>query len=587
MKRTHYCGLLTKEHVGQHVVLNGWVNRVRDLGNLLFIEIRDREGYVQVVFNTQSEPEVFMIAKELNNEFVIEIEGKVVERTPENINPNYPGGFIEVIAKNVSVLNRAKMPPFPITDDLQISDTIRMKYRYLDLRRKKMFGNMRLRNQAVFLARKLLIDEGFLEIETPILTKSTPEGARDYLVPSRTSKGKFFALPQSPQLFKQTLMISGIDKYFQIARCFRDEDLRADRQPEFTQIDIEMSFIEENDIFILVEGLLQNVFAIAGRQIDIPFKRLTYNDSITHYGSDKPDLRFECKIMNLSEELGASDFKVFKDTLQNDGVILALNAKNCARYSRKEIAELEEYVKKLGAAGLLWAKWEDSKMKSVLSKYVSEGIWQKIIEKTGLAKEDLLLIMAGSKNVLYEIIGQLRIYLADKEKWAPENELAFLWVTDFPLFEYSQEEKRWVSKHHPFTSPNMKELEHLETEPWKVHARAYDVVLNGIELGGGSIRIHNPDLQERVFRALGLNKEEIEAKFGFFIEALQYGAPPHGGIALGVDRLVMILTGESTIRDVIPFPKTTKALCLLTQSPSAVSDNQLKELGITVIKEEE
>lgn len=586
MKRTHYCGSLTKEHVGQCVVLNGWVNRVRDLGNLLFIEIRDREGFVQVVFNTQSDPEVFKIAKELNNEFVIEVEGTVVERTSENINPNYPGGFIEVIAKKVNVLNRAKMPPFPITDDLQVSDTIRMKYRYLDLRRKKMFSNMRLRNQAVFVARKFLIDEGFLEIETPILTKSTPEGARDYLVPSRVSKGKFFALPQSPQLFKQTLMISGIDKYFQIAKCFRDEDLRADRQPEFTQIDIEMSFIIEDDIYSLVERLLKNIFALAGYNIDIPFLRMTYNDAIADYGSDKPDLRFECKIMNLSEELGASDFKVFKDTLQNGGVILALNAKRCGRYSRKEIAELEEYVKKLGAAGLLPAKLEKSKMKSVLSKYVDAGIWQKIIEKTGLTNEDLLLVMAGGKNVLYEIIGQLRLHLAEKEKWVSEKELAFLWVTDFPLFEYSDDEKRWVSKHHPFTSPNIEELAYLETEPRKVHARAYDVILNGIELGGGSIRIHNPDLQERVFRALGLNKEEIETKFGFFIEALQYGAPPHGGIALGVDRLVMILAGESTIRDVISFPKTTKALCLLTQSPSAVSDNQLKELGITVIKEE-
>ena len=586
MRRTHYCGVLTKEHIGQFVILNGWVNRVRDLGSLLFIEIRDREGFVQVVFNVQTEPEAFKIAKELNNEYVIEVEGLVAERTPENINPNYPGGYIEVIAKDVAILSKSKMPPFPITDDLQVSDTIRMKYRYLDLRRKKMFGNMKLRNDAVFSARKFLISEGFLDVETPILTKSTPEGARDYLVPSRVNKGKFFALPQSPQLFKQTLMVSGIDKYFQIAKCFRDEDLRADRQPEFTQIDIEMSFISEDDIYYLVERLIQNIFEVAGYHIQIPFMRMSYDDAMTNYGSDKPDLRFECKIMNLTEELSTSEFKVFKDTVQQNGVILALNAKKCAYFSRKDITELEDYVKKIGAAGLLWAKIEDGRVKSVLSKYVSESIWQRVITRTELAKEDLLVIMAGSKNILYDIIGQLRLHLAEKEKWAPANKLAFVWVTDFPLFEYSEEEKRWVSKHHPFTSPALEELGFLETEPWKVHARAYDVVLNGLELGGGSIRIHVPELQERVFRALGLSKEEIEAKFGFFVETLQYGAPPHGGIALGMDRIVMILAGESNIRDVIPFPKTTRALCLLTQSPSAVSENQLKELGISLLKEE-
>jgi len=586
MKRTNYCGALNKNDIGREVILNGWVHKLRDLGNICFVEIRDREGYVQVVFNPQINKEAFNLAKELKNEYVVEIEGTVIERTPETINPNIKTGEIEVIAKNLKILNRAKPLPFSIQDDSLPSDIIRLKYRYLDLRRNKMFKNLKLRNDITFAIRKFLIQEGFLEVETPILTKSTPEGARDYLVPSRVNRGKFFALPQSPQLFKQSLMIAGIDKYFQIAKCFRDEDLRADRQPEFTQIDIEMSFVQENDIFYLVENLLKIIFETANYDISIPFERLTYNEAMENYGIDKPDLRFNCKLINLTEELGSSDFKLFKEVKEKGGAIIGLNAKECSKYSRKEIDEIEQYVRKLGAGGLISVKKENGQIKSFVSKYVLEAIWNKVFDKANFNQNDLLFIVAGDKNLTYEIMGQLRLFLANKEKWIEEDKLVFLWVTDFPLFEYSEEEKRWVSKHHPFTSPKMEDLEYLESEPWRIHARAYDIVLNGIELGGGSIRIHNPELQQRIFKILGLSDCEIEKKFGFFIEALQYGAPPHGGIALGLDRIIMILAKESNIREVIPFPKTSSAQCLFTQSPSEVSSAQLKELGISIINEE-
>lgn len=586
MRRTNYCGALTKKYVGKDVIINGWVNKIRDLGNLCFAEIRDREGCIQVVFSPEISNEAFQLSKELRNEYVVEVEGTVVERSPDTINPNLKTGEIEIIAKQLKILNNSKPLPFSITDEKLPAESLRLKFRFLDLRRNKMFQNLKLRNDITFAVRKFLIEQGFLEIETPILTKSTPEGARDYLVPSRINKGKFFALPQSPQLFKQSLMIAGIDKYFQIAKCFRDEDLRADRQPEFTQIDIEMSFIEENDIFSLIENLLKNIFSVANYDIAIPFIRLTYDEAIKNYGSDKPDLRFDCKLIDLTQELSSSDFKLFKEIKEKNGAIIALNAKKGNKYSRKEIEELENYAKKLGAAGLITVKKEDGAIKSLLTKYTSEGIWNKVFEKTNFAYEDLLLIMAGPLNNVYEIMGQLRLYLANKEKWIKENSFIFLWVTDFPLFEYSEEEKRWVSKHHPFTSPKIEDLIYLEEEPWKVHARAYDIVLNGIELGGGSIRIHNPDLQQRIFKTLGLSDKEIESKFGFFIDALQYGAPPHGGIALGLDRIVMILAKESNIREVIPFPKTSSAQCLFTQSPSEVSQNQLKELGISLIQED-
>ncbi|OGF68210.1 MAG: aspartate--tRNA ligase [Candidatus Fischerbacteria bacterium RBG_13_37_8] len=586
MKRTNYCGNLSGQHIGTEVVLCGWVNRMRDLGSLCFIELRDREGTVQIVFNPQLNEELFKTAKELNNEYVVEIKGTVAGRSPENINPQLPTGEIEIIARELKILNESRIPPFAIMDEIQVTDNIRMKYRYIDLRRKKMYNNLKLRSDIVFAMRDFLVKEGFLEVETPILTKSTPEGARDYLVPSRIHKNKMYALPQSPQLFKQILMISGIDKYFQIPKCFRDEDLRADRQPEFTQVDIEMSFLEEEDIYTTMERLFKHVFAAVHHEIKIPFKRITFQEAMENYGTDKPDLRFECRIINAGEELSRSEFKVFKDVAGSSGVILALRVQNCVHYSRKDLAELEEYAKKLGAAGLIWAKKENGSVKSPIAKYISEEIWNTLFARIGFEERDLLLIMAGNKERSYEIMGQIRLYLAEKESWAKKDEFAFVWITNFPLFEYSEEEKRWVSKHHPFTSPRYEELQYLENETWKIHALAYDVVLNGLEIGGGSIRIHDPKLQWRIFRALGLSEEEIEQKFGFFVEALNYGAPPHGGIALGLDRIVMIVAHETSIRDVIPFPKTTKAQCLLTQSPSEVSKQQLKELGIEFIDDE-
>ena len=586
MIRTHYCGHVSSKDVGREVVVAGWVNRVRDLGNLCFIELRDREGFVQVVFNPQIDAGLFAESKKLNNEYVVVIKGIVAKRSPENINPNHPTGDIEIIASELRVLNESKFPPFAIMDDIQVTDNVRMKYRYIDLRRRKMLNNLKLRSNITYAIRKFLIEEGFIEVETPILTKSTPEGARDYLVPSRIHKGKMYALPQSPQLFKQILMISGIDKYFQIPKCFRDEDLRADRQPEFTQVDIEMSFIEEADIYNLIDNLFKYVGEYLGITIQIPFKRLTYKEAIEFYGTDKPDLRFECKIINLTDVLAESDFNVFKEWHAKSGVILGIKAINCASYSRKQLNELEDYAKSIGAAGLIWLKIENNEIKSPIAKYLNENLRTKLIKFIDLQSNDLLLIMAGEKDITYERLGQIRLYLAQKENWIDKNKLEFVWVTDFPLFEYSEEEKRWVSKHHPFTSPNLNELTLLDTEPWKVHARAYDIVLNGYEIGGGSIRIHDPKLQQHIFSVLGLTQDEINKKFGFFIEALQYGAPPHGGIALGLDRIVMIFANENSIRDVIPFPKTTAAQCLLTQSPSEVSAQQLKELGIKFIDDE-
>lgn len=587
MKRTHYCGNISGKDVGQKVIIVGWVNRIRDLGNLCFIELRDREGFIQVTFNPKNNFELFSKAKELNNEYVVMIEGVVAKRSLENINPNHSTGDIEIIANDLMILNESKIPPFAIMDDIEVTDNIRMRYRYIDLRRRKMLKNLRLRSNLTFAIREFLIKEGFVEVETPILTKSTPEGARDYLVPSRIHRGKMYALPQSPQLFKQLLMIAGIDKYFQIPKCFRDEDLRADRQPEFTQVDIEMSFIEEEDIYDLIERLFKYVCHFLNIDIDIPFKRLKYKEAIELYGTDKPDLRFNCKIINLTDVLKYSDFKIFKESYDKRGAIIGIKAVGCSAYSRKQLEEVENYVKLLGAAGLIWLKKEGNDLKSPISKYLNEGLRDKIRDEVNLEESDMLFILAGEKEKSYEQMGQLRLYLAEREGWINKDQLSFVWVTDFPLFEYSGEERRWVSKHHPFTLPVVSDINLLEIEPWKVYARAYDIVLNGYEIGGGSIRIHDPKLQRHIFSVLGLTNEEVEKKFGFFIEALQYGAPPHGGIALGLDRIAMILAKEESIRDVIPFPKTTKAQCLLTQSPSEVSLQQLKELGIKLIDDED
>lgn len=580
MKRTHYCGNISNKDIGQRVIIAGWVNRIRDLGNLCFIELRDREGFIQVTFNPKNNFELFSKAKELNNEYVVMIEGLVAKRSLENINPNYPTGDIEIIADRLVILNEAKFPPFAIMDDIEVTDNVRMRYRYIDLRRRRMLKNLRLRSNITFAIREFLIKEGFLEVETPILTKSTPEGARDYLVPSRIHKGKMYALPQSPQLFKQLLMVGGIDKYFQIPKCFRDEDLRADRQPEFTQVDIEMSFIEEEDIYDLIERLFKHVGYYLNVNIDIPFKRLKYKEAMELYGTDKPDLRFDCKIINLTEVLKDIDFKIFKESIEKGGVIIGIKANGCSTYSRKQLGDVENYVKSLGAAGLIWVKREGNDFKSPISKYLSEVVRDKIKERVNLEESDMLFIIAGSREGSYEQMGQLRLYLAQREGWVNNDQLSFVWVTDFPLFEYNEEERRWVSKHHPFTSPKVSDIHLLESEPWRVYARAYDIVLNGYEIGGGSIRIHDAKLQRQIFSVLNLTNEEVERKFGFFIEALQYGAPPHGGIALGLDRIVMIFAKEESIRDVIPFPKTTKAQCLLTQSPSEVSTQQLKELGM-------
>lgn len=586
MKRTHGCGVLNREHIDKQVTLMGWVQKRRDLGGLIFVDLRDRSGLVQIVFDKDISEEAFSKAEKLGSEYVIAVSGKVHKR--QSVNPNLPTGEIEIFAEVLEILNTAETPPIYIKDDDEVSENLRLKYRYLDLRKPSMQRNLMMRHQVASIVRNFLSNEGFIEIETPILTKTTPEGARDYLVPSRVNPGKFFALPQSPQLFKQLLMVSGMERYFQIVKCFRDEDLRADRQPEFTQIDCEMSFVDIDDIIEVNERLLQAIFReVLNIELTLPLLRMTYQEAMDRYGSDKPDIRFGFELKDVSKAVKNSGFKVFASTVESGGVVKSINVKGSAeQFSRKDITNLEEFVKTYGAKGLAWLKITEEGVNSPIAKFFNEEEMKEILELVEGETGDLILFVADKYNVVSDSLGHLRAEIAKRLGLINKDEFKLLWITDFPLFEYDEEEKRYVAKHHPFTSPMDEDIDLLEKEPEKVRAKAYDIVLNGYEIGGGSIRIYSSDLQQRMFNALGFTKEEAEDKFGFLLEAFKYGTPPHGGIAYGLDRLVMILAKMDNIRQVIAFPKTQNASCLLTNAPSCADKRQLDELSIKVVEKE-
>ncbi len=581
-KRSHHCGVLGKDMAGQHVVLCGWVAKRRDHGGLIFIDLRDRSGIVQIVVDPDTAGSSFKTAEDIRNEYVIKVSGNVRLRDEATINPNIATGMVEVVAEDIEVLNSAKTPPFYIQDNIDTDENLRLKYRYLDLRRPEMQRNLILRHKVTKLMRDYLDSRDFLEIETPMLTKSTPEGARDYLVPSRVNPGKFYALPQSPQIFKQLLMVAGMERYFQIARCFRDEDLRADRQPEFTQLDMEMSFMEVDEILELMEGLIAYIFEGAlGKKIQIPFQRLTWDDAMDRYGSDKPDLRFGMELINMVDAVKNSDFKVFNNIIENGGIVKAINVKGYAAIPRRELDGLVDFVGIYGAKGLAWMQIQaDGSVKSPIAKFFSEEHLANIMKTAAAEPGDLLLFVADKPSVVAQALGALRIEMAKRRNLIDPDALAFTWVVDFPMFEYDEEEKRYVAMHHPFTAPRDEDLPLLKTDPSKVYAKAYDMVLNGTEIGGGSIRIHRRDVQKQVFSAIGLSDEQAAEKFGFMMNAFEYGAPPHGGLAFGLDRLIMIMAKRDSIRDVIAFPKTQSAACLMTQAPNDVDEKQLRELHI-------
>lgn len=582
MKRTHHCGELRATNEGQEVVLCGWVSHRRDHGGLIFIDLRDRSGLVQLVFaEDKIGADQFPKAESLRSEFVVAVRGKVSLRDKETINPNMETGEIEIYAEELRILNKALTPPFYIQDGIDVDENVRLKYRYLDLRRPEMQKNIMLRHRVTKLMRDYFDEHGFLEIETPMLTKSTPEGARDYLVPSRVNPGKFYALPQSPQIFKQLLMVAGYEKYFQIVRCFRDEDLRADRQPEFTQLDIEMSFVDQDYILNLMEGLVSGLFEkTIGEKVQTPFLRMTWDEAMERYGSDKPDIRFGMELMDISEYVKGSDFKVFKSVLDNGGQVKVIKVDGYANIPRRELDGLVEYAQRYGAKGLAWIQYTETEIKSPFKKFYSEETFQKIKEATNAQTGDLLLVVADKPLVVAQALGELRLEMGRRRGLINENEYKFLWVVDFPMFEYDEENKRWKAMHHPFTAPRDEDVQYLTTDPGRVKAKAYDMVLNGVEIGGGSLRIYNSDTQEKVFEAIGLTPEQAHEKFGFMLDAFKYGTPPHGGLAFGLDRMVMLMAKRNSIRDVIPFPKTQSASCLMTQAPSEVDAKQLRELSI-------
>ncbi|CZQ52187.1 aspartate--tRNA ligase [Staphylococcus aureus] len=584
-KRTTYCGLVTEAFLGQEITLKGWVNNRRDLGGLIFVDLRDREGIVQVVFNPAFSEEALKIAETVRSEYVVEVQGTVTKRDPETVNPKIKTGQVEVQVTNIKVINKSETPPFSINEEnVNVDENIRSKYRYLDLRRQELAQTFKMRHQITRSIRQYLDDEGFFDIETPVLTKSTPEGARDYLVPSRVHDGEFYALPQSPQLFKQLLMISGFDKYYQIVKCFRDEDLRADRQPEFTQVDIEMSFVDQEDVMQMGEEMLKKVVKeVKGVEINGAFPRMTYKEAMRRYGSDKPDTRFEMELIDVSQLGRDMDFKVFKDTVENDGEIKAIVAKGAAeQYTRKDMDALTEFVNIYGAKGLAWVKVVKDGLTGPIGRFFEAENVETLLTLTGAEAGDLVMFVADKPNVVAQSLGALRVKLAKELGLIDETKLNFLWVTDWPLLEYDEDAKRYVAAHHPFTSPKEADIAKLGTAPEEAEANAYDIVLNGYELGGGSIRIHDGELQEKMFEVLGFTKEQAQEQFGFLLDAFKYGAPPHGGIALGLDRLVMLLTNRTNLRDTIAFPKTASATCLLTNAPGEVSDKQLEELSLRI-----
>lgn len=584
MHRSCGCGRVTEKDCGKELTLAGWVNTRRDHGGLIFIDLRDRSGIVQVVMSPQYGEDAFHKAEDVRSEYVLAIRGIVRERSPETVNPKMQTGKIEVVVSEMRVLNKAKTPPFYVEDGIDVDETVRLKHRYIDLRRPEMQRNLIMRHKIVHEMRQFLDAHDFLEVETPILTKSTPEGARDYLVPSRVNPGKFYALPQSPQLFKQLLMVSGLERYFQIARCFRDEDLRADRQPEFTQLDIELSFEDQDFILDLMEHMMQRIFKnVLNVDIQIPFKRITWDDAMNLYGSDKPDLRFDMHFYDISDLLRDTGFKVFRNVLDNGGIVKAITVKGDAAIPRRELDGLVDYVGNYGAKGLAWIGLnKDGSLKCQITKFLGEDKIREIDKFCEAENGDLILIIADKPKVVAQALGELRLEMARRMNLIDENEFCFRWVTDFPMFEYSEEDKRWVAEHHPFTAPRDEDVQYLLTDPSKVYAKAYDMVLNGVEAGGGSLRIYQEELQEKVFKAIGITHEEAQEKFGFLLDAFRYGAPPHAGIALGLDRLVMLMLRLGSIRDVIAFPKTQSAIDQMTQAPSEVVDMQLKELHIRV-----
>ncbi|HEY8348973.1 MAG TPA: aspartate--tRNA ligase [Clostridia bacterium] len=583
MKRTHMCTELSAADVGKKVTVMGWVQKRRNLGSLLFIDLRDRTGIVQLVFNDQTEKELFEKAETVRSEYVIAVTGEVARRAPEAINPSMKTGEIEILASELRILSKAETPPFHIEENSDVNEAMRLKYRYLDLRRPDMQTNLMLRHKVAKVARDYFDQNGFLEIETPILIKSTPEGARDYLVPSRVHPGKFYALPQSPQLFKQLLMVAGYDRYIQIAKCFRDEDLRADRQPEFTQIDLEMSFVDVDDVITVNEGFIKRVFKeVLGVDVETPFLRMPYQEAMDRFGSDKPDMRFGMELVDVSDLVRGCGFRVFADAVASGGSVRAVNAKGCGGFSRKEIDSLSEFVKTYGAKGLAWIAVEESGIRSSIAKFFSEDEMGALLKKVCAEPGDLVLFVADKNQVVYDSLGALRVEIAKRLGILNDKEFKFLWVTEFPLFEFDEEEDRWVAKHHPFTSPMDEDIEFLESDPGRVRSKAYDIVLNGTEIGGGSIRIHMQDLQQRMFRLLGLSREEAQAKFGYLLEAFKYGVPPHGGMAYGLDRLVMLMAGRNSIRDVIAFPKVQNASDLMIEAPDTVDPKQLEELHLKV-----